>query len=173
MLQLAEVALAVLFILWSLATVVVQPPSPLRDWFRRSDVFALIPCWHFFAPTPGMSDFSLVYRDQAADGSVSPWREVTGVTVTRQPFCALWNPGRRHTKAMLDITKELMQLITQDRQKWEIELSVPYLSLLNYISALPRHGEDRFTQFGIVMSSSSATADPPVVVFVSSLHAIV
>jgi hypothetical protein len=171
--RLAEWALAGLFISWALATVLCQVPSRLQNWLRQSDIFALIPRWHFFAPTPGMHDFVLVYRDQALDGSLTMWREVPGVSVTRQPVCAVWNPGRRHTKAMLDITKELMQLITQQRQKREIELSVPYLSLLNYVSCIPRLGtEDQYTQFALVMSQSSATEGPPAVVFLSSLHEI-
>lgn len=168
----AELALAGFFVLWLIATAAFQAPSRLQDWLRQSEIFALVPRWHFFAPTPGVQDFTLIYRDQAADGSLSPWREVPVVTVPRQPINALWNPSRRHTKAMLDITKELFQLIAQNQDETEIKLSVPYLALLNYVSRLPRLGVDRFTQFALVMSNSSATTDPPAVVFVSALHEI-
>lgn len=167
---LAEDGLASLFALWLLATVLCQAPSRIQNWLRRGDVFALIPRWHFFAPVPGMQDFVLVYRDQTADGAISPWREAPSVPVSRQPWCAVWNPGRRHTKAILDITKELMQLITEQRNKREIELSIPYITLLNYVSSFPRLEENCSTQFALVMGKSSATPEPPSVVFVSSIH---
>ncbi|MFF0292213.1 hypothetical protein ACFYST_03485 [Kitasatospora sp. NPDC004614] len=169
---LAEVLLAGLFVSWLLATALCQAPSRVQNRLRKADVFGLIPRWHFFAPRPGTQDFVLVFRDQASSGSLSRWREAPRLPVSRLPLCALWNPGRRHTKAMIDITVELMNLVVDDRNKKEIELSVPYLALLNHISGLPRLDGECLTQFALVATQSSASTEPPEVVFVSSMHAI-
>ncbi|XHM65333.1 hypothetical protein ACE6JH_35455 [Streptomyces nigra] len=65
-----------------------------------------------------------------------------------------------------------MKLVAEERHNREIELSVPYLALLNYVSELPRLDENCLTQFALVASQSSAVNKSPTVIFVSSLHAI-
>ncbi|MFI9176083.1 hypothetical protein [Streptomyces lincolnensis] len=119
-----------------------------------------------------MQDFTLVYRDLTQDGQVSPWCEVPGIRITKYPLCALWNPGRRHTKAMLDITKDLMQLLDDAPGEREIQITVPYLALLNYVAALPRLDSSCSTQFALVTTKSSATAEGSGVIFASSLHSM-
>lgn len=170
--SLTERVLALFFFAWLVVTCLCQVQSRLQDRLRQSDLFGLIPRWHFFAPRPAMQDFVLVFRDRTPSGALSPWRETPHPSISHPLLCAVWNPGRRHIKAVTDTTIELMKLVAEERHKREIELSVPYLALLNYVSELPRLDEDCLTQFALVASQSSAVNKSSTVIFVSSLHAI-
>ncbi|WP_051732391.1 hypothetical protein [Kitasatospora phosalacinea] len=170
--ELAEFAFAAVCCLWIVLTVVCQVPSRAAGRIRGRDVFALVPQWSFFAPTPGMQDIVVVHRYRTVDGGLSRWREVAAGAPSGQPLCAVWNPHRRHAKAVLDATKNLMQLAAEGRRPEEIQLSVPYLALLTYVSAQLCPQERRATQFALVVQRSSAFQDPPSVAFVSALHAI-
>ena len=88
------------------------------------------------------------------------------------PLYMIWNPGRRHSKALLDITKELMQLIAAKAHRRQIELSIPYLALLTFVSSLPRMDSEVCTQFAIVMAKSSAQNQRASIIFTSSLHSL-
>ncbi|MFD5817747.1 hypothetical protein [Streptomyces sp. NPDC127038] len=159
--------------LWLVLTMVCQARSRWATRIRKYDVFALIPRWTFFAPTPGMQDFVLLHRDRTPDGRLTQWRELTGAAAGARPLRAVWNPDRRHSKALLDASQNLLQLASQGRRPEEIELSAPYLALLAHVSAQPRPEEPDATQFALVVQKSSALEEAvPAVAFVSSLHAI-
>jgi hypothetical protein len=170
--ELAESAFAAVCCLWIVLTMVCQVPSRAAGRIRGRDVLALIPQWSFFAPTPGMQDIVMVQRYRRVDGDLSQWREVTADAASSPPLCAVWNPHRRHAKAVLDATKNLMQLAAEGRRPEEIQLTVPYLALLTYVSAQPCPEERLATQFALVVQRSSAFQDAPSVAFVSALHAI-
>ncbi|WP_181787130.1 hypothetical protein [Streptomyces phytophilus] len=170
---LAGPAYAALCALWIVLTVACQPHSRVAAKIRRYDFFALIPRWTFFAPTPGTQDFVLLRRYRTRDGRLTRWRETAGTAAGGRPLCAVWNPARRHTKALLDAAQSLMELASQGRRPEEIELTGPYLALLAHVSAQPCAEEPRAAQFALVIQRSSAFGEAaPSVAFVSSLHTI-
>jgi hypothetical protein len=165
---LAECLLVGFFATWFIVSVLVLVPR-LNVRIRMSDWFALVPEWKFFAPEPGRWDYYLVYRDQLMDGSVTEWTEAI-VAGSRTKWNAFWNPTKRGRKALLDATNELAAHIrVEDRG---IEASVPYLTLLNHVSALPRPAASEFTQFVIVRFHATNSPEQPDVIFTSSLHAL-
>jgi hypothetical protein len=168
----AELALAVALGTWLGASVVCQYPSHIERLLRRYDACSLIPRWHFFAPRPSMQDFHLVYRDRSASGGVSPWHEVPAAT--SHPLASpVWNPGRRHNKALFDAVQALLKLSERaGGRERELQLTVPYIALLTYVSGLPRLDEPEMTQFALVASQRQSSTASPTVFFVSGLHAL-
>ncbi|GGY59900.1 hypothetical protein [Streptomyces omiyaensis] len=158
---------------WIVLTLVCQGRSRVAAAIRRHDVFGLIPLWTFFAPTPGTQDYVLLRRCRTADGRLTQWRELGGADATGQPLCTVWNPARRHAKALLDAAQSLLELASRVGRPEEIELSAPYLALLAHVSAQPCSEEACATQFALVIQKSSAYEEAvPAVAFVSSLHEI-
>jgi hypothetical protein len=51
-----------------------------------------------------------------------------------------------------------------------LELSMPYLSLLNHISWIPRSTSPAFTKFLLMCSRGNVRGDEPEVVYVSRFH---
>jgi hypothetical protein len=167
----ADAALALTFGIWLLLTVATQHKSRLADRVRSTDLSLLIPRWHFFAPNPGVHDFVLVFRDRNVGGAVSPWRQAPTPSTSNPALWVVWNPARRHTKALIDIANELIVLINEHAYgRAQLVLAVPYLTLLNHVSSLPRLDVDVSTQFAIAIAQSAAVSGEPDVVFVSALH---
>ncbi|WP_407561341.1 hypothetical protein [Streptomyces sp. 184] len=159
--------------LWIVLTLVCQTRSRLATKIRSYDFLALIPRWTFFAPTPGTQDFVLLRRYRTSDGRLTRWRETPGTAAAGRPLYAVWNPARRHTKALLDAAQSLMELASRGGRPEEIELTAPYLALLAHVSAQPCSEEPHATQFALVIQKSSAFAESAAsVAFVSSLHAV-
>src|SRR5215212_2212851 len=167
---LVDLGLAGFLLSWFAISAICQVPSKLEKWLRAHDVCSLIPRWHFFAPNPGTRDFPLLYRDRLSDGCVSRWREVPLCKPPRG-IAAVWNPGRRHNKAFFDITQELTttSLVLSDRTAL-IQLTVPYIAVLNFVSCLPRDYDACDTQFLIMTAVGYDKATKPSKVFVSAVH---
>ena len=164
----ARVLLAVLAT-WFAVTAVCQPISGLAAHIRSWDLLNLIPAWTFFAPNPGMHDLHLLYRDRLAGGHLTQWKEVP-MARPALPLLPLWCPGRRHNKALLDVMKHLALEVGVHRDSPNVlQLSLPYLAVLNFISRLPREGDVTLTQF-LLMRSVGASSAAPEAVFLSSLH---
>jgi hypothetical protein len=156
----------VLFACWLVLCLVVYVPS-VSTTIRRLDQMALIPEWRFFAPNPGRHDFHLLYRDKFADGTLTAWTEVAPIT-RRRATSLLLNPDRRRNKALFDCTQEFAKHVeARDRA---LELSIPYLTLLNYVSCLPRSPSPNWTQFLLMWSAGDASDKDPEVLFISGLH---
>jgi hypothetical protein len=146
--------------------------------FQKKDMFALIPIWTFFAPIPGTFDYHLLYRDRLHGGLTTQWTEVPlgrAVPVVR----ALWNPASLQIKAMLDIMylfrEEGLELnrLTKGVECEPAVLhisSIAYLSLLNFISSLPRFSVYESTQFLVMKGYGALETREPEVVFLSSFH---
>ena len=168
LLPLVQVLAAGFFALWFLLCLLVLLPR-LRPTIRLLDIFSLVPEWKFFAPNPAQGDYILLYRDQLADGSVTPWTEVA-LAQTRRSWNVIWNPGKRANKALFDAITE----VGSEAKLYPDILvgSVGYLTLLNYISSLDRLTPPAFTQFMILHSFSSAVEREPTMVFSSSLHSL-
>jgi len=136
----------------------------------RVDRFALIPRWGFFAPTPGVHNFYLLYRIRFNDGTVGEWVSIFGLDKFRSQWTAIWNPDRRTKKAVFDLAGILVRERADDEQaRALIQLSIPYLLILNYISGLSSSSGVNAVQFLVMENLQDGSAYP---VFVSALHSL-
>jgi hypothetical protein len=157
-----------IFCAWIVASVLVYVPS-LKTTIRRRDLFALVPQWNFFAPHPAQHDFYLLYHDQLQDGSITEWTEVASFA-ERPSWSIVWNPWKRTNKALFDAVTDLARHVQASMPA--LELSIPYLTLLNYISGIPRFGPTQFTQFLVMRSGGSDGHPEPELFYLSQLHSI-
>jgi len=155
-------------VLWLLVTALSQRSSHWADAVRRSDVLHLIPSWTFFAPAPGRADYHLIHRESASTGgSPAAWRSVT-LHRSRSTFYWIWFPEKRANKVVSDVVQALRLLQVEGLGLTELQYSVPYLALLNYVHAEVTPG-CRTYQFGVVESTGhSQRALTPV--FLSGSH---
>ena len=156
---------------WFCASLAVYIPG-LKEAIRWLDQMYLIPEWRFFAPNPGRHDFYLLYRDWTVEGEARPWVQLLQEP-SRHLSQAVWNPSKREHKAVLDIVSALGAHLAAEPET--ISLSIPYLSIVNYISESLIHSEDvKSTQFMVMQSAGSVERAPdPSLVFVSQLHDLV
>lgn len=156
---------------WLLATVLRHLPKrllpqTLRDVLSNGVTSWLVPSWTFFAPRPGIYTYHLVYRDIDEVGEVGAWHEVRTPASTAW-WCALWNPQKTLKKALIDMTMELVRVMKLHHDEPElIKISMPYLSLLTYVTQQPRLTLPEFTQFALLQS----TAGRFDTIFLSALH---
>lgn len=155
-----------LFGIWLLLSVLVYFPA-LRKVIRKLDWLALIPEWEFFAPIPGQQDYYVLYQDKYNDGTLTHWTEVKSAP-QRGWWNMVWNPGRRGNKALFDLVHEFLKLVNSGDRT--LEFSIPYLSLLNYISSIPRSTSPKFTQFLLMYSHGNSAEEDPEVLYISRLH---
>jgi hypothetical protein len=166
--SLSDIIVSLLFGIWFLASVLVYVPS-LKPHIRTWDLFALIPQWNFFAPRPAQHDFLLLYRDRLQDGSITDWTQVASIA-PRKMWTVIWNPWKRDNKAFFDAVTDLAAHVQNSPST--LELSVPYITILNYISGLPRFGPASFTQFLLMRSTLGTKATEPELLFLSNLHSL-
>jgi hypothetical protein len=134
---------------------------------KARDVAGLIPQWAFFAPNPGITDHHLLYRDRGPESRVTPWRAVP--RQKRRGPRALWNPGKRAEKALVDATSVLVGMAPRAGDATNLALSAPYLVLLEHVSAQPRARRATARQF-MVIEIVGAGLLPAKAVLVSSWH---
>jgi hypothetical protein len=151
-------------------SIVAQIPK-LKARLRNLDVLYLLPEYSFFAPTPAKGDFSLLYRDRKEGGQMGPWHELP-LAGRRSISNALWNPGRRNRKATFDICTDLAKHLLGENTPREVQVSVPYLVLLNHVSSVPRGQEAKATQFLIMMSHGAEQEREPSVMYLSAVHGL-
>lgn len=157
-----------------MATVLAAPHTRLGNFIKAHDPLALVPVWTFFAPTPGVDDLRILYRDRLFDGARSEWCEIE--PPRNRWVHVVWNPDKRVRKAVVDACSELLAVLP-DSSKTELSsrlilLSPPYLLLLNYIQAQRRDFRSEARQFMITRSSGSATLDDSAILFVSIPHTL-
>jgi hypothetical protein len=153
---------------WALATVFNQFPSPLTNQIRRMDRMQLVPLWTFFAPNPGTSDYHVVYRDLDAEGRpCRPWEEVC--FAGRTPLSAFWNPQKRASKVVNDLTQSMIVMRREDETV--TRASVPYVLLLQSVVRHAPCSEGAVSrEFMIVQTSGWDPERPPELVFRSVRH---
>jgi hypothetical protein len=154
------------FGIWALLCVLVYIPK-LKKVIRQRDWFKLIPEWRFFAPKPAQGDFHLLYQDTFSDGSCTTWTEVRP-TIERSGWNIVWNPGKRERKALFDVVNVLNARISISDKA--LEGSLPYLTLLNHISSLPRSLSPAFTRFLLMRSYGASPEKEPDILFISGVH---
>jgi hypothetical protein len=153
---------------WLLLSAMCQLPGRYTRRIRAYDLAGLIPLWPFFAPVPGTCDYYLLYRDELADGTVINWREIS-LCDDRRLWHLIWNPRKREKKALFDLTAALMAEV-QPHVIEAIQLSVPYLAILTYISSLPRAYPAHSTQFLLMMTDATSVGETPEPIFTSAIH---
>jgi hypothetical protein len=139
------------------------------EYAKRYDILALIPTWTFFAPSPGRTDYHLLYRDFAANGNLSLWRDVELKPYSQLRF--VWNPDRRISKAVTDQIPSIVSPIREgdayDRVRM---LEVPYIMILTFVSTIPQDFLAYRRQFLIAQTNGPEYERDPQILFVSPLH---
>jgi hypothetical protein len=162
------VAIGALTLVWLALSVLNQfKRGSLIARVKRHDALALIPTWTFFAPRPGVTDFNVMYRDCTVSGGFSPWYEMRHENGGR--FRAVWNPSKRVGKGITDTCNTLLQLSSKNLGRG-ILVQVPYLLLLNHVSAAPRTDASHMRQFAIVRTTGHDAPRDTTMLFVSALH---
>jgi hypothetical protein len=152
-------------------TIAIQPPGwKFRRWVKARDPCSYVPTWNFFAPTPGVKDVRLLWREQLVDGSVGPWHEAAA---PRQGILrALWNPAKRSRKVLFDCRGRLKEADESDRGELFM-LSVSYLLILNHVLCLPASPFGAARQFVLAESQGADDeAGPLELLFVSPWHVL-
>jgi hypothetical protein len=126
----------------------------------------LLPQWSFFAPTPGIQNLYLLYRDVHEGGEVTAWRIVHDMDADRGRWTFAWNPRRRLRKALLDLI--LGMPYDEHRSQPDLfKLSTPYLLIVNHLAGIPRLPGVLATEFLIM---ESRPHQEPNVAFQSERH---
>lgn len=155
---------------WAGLTVLQQVDKPHWLQWKVDPTAMAIPNWRFFAPTPGRHDFNLLYRDKLVDGQLSEWREHS-IGVERKALQMVWHPGRRMEKALFDAITGLFQLAEQLEDDRRVQLTVPYIALLNFITNEAEHAADTVeVQFMIGHSAAHEASVEPKMLFLSAWH---
>ncbi len=170
--------LAVIFVLFSFVflTILNQFNNERLSYFCRKYLFGIVPQWTFFAPKPGMNDFRVSYRcflDDVADSTkLCP---VFENYFDRPDYAFFWNPQKRLKKAVFDMCIELATIITHNQKKAStirLELSLPYILILSYVSNLPEVKLYSKIQFLISISSYKEHAEKLQVMYISDIHTL-
>lgn len=140
---------------------------------RRLDPTGMaIPNWRFFAPTPARHDYNVLYRDKRVDGQLTRWRE-ENLARDRTIAQMFWHPNRRMEKALFDVASDLFSASGQVVSTERIQLTVPYLALLNFVTnQVPHESDATHVQFLIAQSAGHEEEVEPRMLFLSEFHAL-
>jgi hypothetical protein len=165
-----EIAVILILACWILLTVANQfKRGSLIRPIKRRDPFALIPIWTFFAPRPGVTDHTLLYRDRRPANLVSGWRELSPQETSLVRLA--WSPRKRARKAISDLSQSLVRLSTH-RLGSRICLDYSYLTLLTVVIHAPGYELAIQRQFIIVRSYGYTPVRPTQILFSSEFHSL-
>jgi hypothetical protein len=165
---------------WGVATIFYQFHAT-ADWVGKWNYFSLIPKWTFFAPRPKTTDYHLCYQDRRVGaGTMSEPVRIEMKPVSRWVAALrfIWNPHKRNTKAVVDITNFIVAYKARHRRRiarnsLALEMYVPYLSLLNFVSSYaPPAARDARRRFVVLKTSGYGSSDPAVPVLESNFHRV-
>jgi hypothetical protein len=114
-----------------------------------------IPIWRFFAPIPATQTYHLLYRDwdYLSEDKADKWHEII-IPLNRNWYTVFWNPHKSFNKAILDISMEFIETLRIYKEHPNlIKISIPYLTILRYVSDIPRLNTNIRTQFLIMQSN--------------------
>jgi hypothetical protein len=163
----AELIISLFLSCWLAASIAAQLPVRVARQIRRYDLFGLVPSWSFFAPRPASHDNHLLFREFQTDGMASDWTEVH-IGERHTALGLIWNPGRREQKALSDAVNSLLRSARRGNFD-SLQLTVPYLLLLNYIDRLPRSNQIVGIQFSLFRTEGPLTPNP-ILSFISNVH---
>jgi hypothetical protein len=125
---------------WFLLTAVIQLPSKRIKAMRLYEPTGhLLPGWNFFAPKPIVADMELLYRHVPADRACTEPTEWAPAAPAQANTVAtlLFNPGRRTRKVVFHCCHRLLDAQARPEvRENDLTLSVPYILLLDRVSAL-------------------------------------
>lgn len=151
------------------ATIAGQHPSRIFNRMQLKDTMSVLPNWRFFAPTPAMHDFHLLYRTLSPEGESSRWKSVEVIT-GRKMSQILWFPTRRPEKALFDVCSDVLHFLDKG---FPVATQTPgYRVLLAYLRRRMREdgvGDAQGFQFTLVRAAGYDTSEKPETVFVSPL----
>ncbi len=119
-----------MYFFWIILTLIKQFDEKLFG-YAKYDIFALVPNWTLFAPSPKYSDHKIFYRDLLDDGSSSDLKEINfGKSSFKN---CLWKGQCREQKFLSVICKD-----AEKYKKRKIDLvffyEIKLLMFKNYIS---------------------------------------
>jgi hypothetical protein len=186
--SLLAMAVIGVFSVWFLMTAIVQLPFRRCRAVRVYDpVGHLLPGWNFFAPKPVRADFAVWYRswpafdndkDEVAADPGQPWAELAGIE-QRRLTDGLVNPGRYARKSIFTCCHRIVALARRAGSgpghanglpADEVLVSLPYLLLLNKVTALSAAAVA--VQFRIDVVRGDAGTPLPATAFVSAVHRV-
>ncbi|QAT87017.1 hypothetical protein EJ065_5483 [Corallococcus coralloides] len=144
-------------------------PMRIQALLRALDVFGLIPRWMFFSPAFSSSDYHLLYREALCDGTLTQWREIP-LAERRSLLGAVWNPERRHRKAVATAVARLVQQAQAPARRVPLPQAHGYAAILALITSRGGTPLTRAFQFAIAESHGYETRTPSRMVLVSELH---
>lgn len=153
---------------WLILSAINQLKVPALESLRVYDIFALLPNWSFFAPRPGTFDYHLLFRDRDSSGRFGGWQEIP-LANQRTLWGAVWNPQKRNTKVLTDAVQVIASRVTRGSIT-AIPFSIPYLTVLNYISHISCSRGSTHTQFMVLRSEGFLLHKDPELVFLSHIH---
>lgn len=158
---------------WMALTLMEQLQKGTRVNRRIDPLSAMIPNWRFFGPLPAMHDCHLLYRDELKGGKMTAWREVN-IVEERRIGHMVWHPNRRREKVLFDATEEMKSHISRERDLRKLQLTVPYLLLLSYVThSCDHHPESLRTQFLLANGSGyDEESSEPLLFFASDIHSL-
>ena len=154
---------------WLALTVGCHLSERLAQFVAGFDLFSVVPSWSFFAPIPVTTDPHLIYRDRTDDGSVGPFCEVACSNPIRGHFAFFWNPRRRVSKVFTDTMSDLIAL-SGSLKPHDFKLSIPYLTLANFVQNIESESSSVARQFAIVSTAGFDEQQPPDLIFVLEFH---
>jgi hypothetical protein len=169
----ARYGLYALLLTWAGLTVAKQFRKTPKFLSRIDPINTAIPVTTFFAPNPGKTDIHLLKREKLADGAVTEWSEYPLIE-RRSLRHMLCHPSRRVEKLLPDAVSELTQVALDEKRIEYLQLTIPYLSLLNFVTNSCEHPDGtREVQFLIVSSAGFEEDEEPRTLFASDFHPIV
>lgn len=178
-----RLALIIVFSLWFFFTILWQ-----FNYFRREklkfvykfNILNVLPIWTFFAPTPGISDTHMIYRDKLNNGDITEWEEVP-IIENRKWYHFLWNPYKRQAKLVVDALSQVKSLRNRGEElklddgelQYHIKLSKGYLVLLNIAMSREKIGQQSISRQFLVVDAYHLTGErQPIPIFSSPFHLI-
>jgi hypothetical protein len=160
------------FLFWFGLSVFRQLPDKHSHSIFRYDILSLIPTWKLFV-TPIEKDFHLLYRDRFKDGEKMAGWEMVTIDKHYRFIGAIWNPTQLFDKCKYDLITQLALSTASVQDPSELEETMPYQAILNYIMYLHRKYDDieEFdTQFMIMITNGVLSEEPARSIFLSSFH---
>lgn len=156
-------------VIFTVASVLNQI-GPIHLALTKFDRLGILPNYSFFAPTPMVNDYRLVYRIVADDESASEWHELP-VCGDARPTRALFNPLKYYNKAFIDGCNFILQEYAALENKRYIQLSDYYIGMLRLIAQLvPAERAGMRIRFAVVSSENPGELRIKQVIFVSMPH---
>jgi hypothetical protein len=133
--QILELGTIAALIGWLAITILFQ----FEPKFLRLNFHGFVPSCRFFAPNPMVTDARIYYTCEMSPGSALDeisWHPLIEAKKWRtRPF---WNPHQRLEKTVHVVVRQIMRL---NDETDHVELTVPYLRLLNIVDQRVRAGQ--------------------------------